>query len=64
MELRSLKGFRGGGLEVGELLHRDPGRYVKKGSVYGNFSPRGPFPAERNLGSGEGAHIPGTLKDE
>ena len=42
----------------------DPGRYVEKGPAYGRLSYRGPFMSERNLESGGGAHIPGTLNDE
>ena len=38
----SLKRFRGGGLGQRELLHWDPGRYVKKVSGYGHLFPWGP----------------------
>jgi len=47
----SLKGLHREGLGGGSST-RDPGRYVKKGSVYGISLHRGPFRTEGNLESG------------
>ena len=43
---------------------RDPGRYVKKGSTYGCFSPWGPLYNQGEPGIWRGgSRMPGTLKD-